>query len=75
MNVGVSLFLIATGAVLTWAVNAEVSGLELDVVGIILLIVGVIGLFLSLMFWSSFAPFGRRGEERTVVRDREREVL
>lgn len=70
MTVGVSLFLIAVGAVLTWAVNAEVQGLDLDVVGIILLIVGVIGLFLSLLFWSSFAPFGRR-EERTVVRDRE----
>jgi hypothetical protein len=44
-------------------------------VGIILMVVGVIGLLMSLMFWSSFAPFRR--EDRTVVRDRvhDREVL
>jgi Domain of unknown function (DUF6458) len=70
MGIGVSLFLIAAGAILAWAVNAEVEGLDLNVVGVILLIVGALGLLLSMLFWSSFAPFGRR-EERRVVEDRE----
>ena len=59
MGIGVSLILFAIGAILTWAVNYEVSGLDLDVVGIILMTVGVIGLVMSLLFWSSFAPYAR----------------
>ena len=70
VGIGVSLFLIAVGAILAWAVNVEASGVDLNTVGVILMVVGVIGLLLSMLFWSSFAPFGRR-EERTVVRDRE----
>jgi hypothetical protein len=70
MGIGVSLFLIAVGAILTWAVEVESEGINLNTVGVILLIVGVVGLLLTLLFWSSFAPFGRR-EDRTVVRDRE----
>ncbi len=68
MGIGVSLFLIAVGAILAWAVDAEVSGLDLDTVGVILLIVGIVGLVLSLLFWSSFAPFRR---DRTIVQDRD----
>ena len=48
MSIGVSIFLIATGAILRYAVTAEVSGIELETVGLILLIVGVIGLVISL---------------------------
>ena len=70
MGIGASLFLIAVGAILAWAVEVEVSGLELETIGVILLVVGAIGLVLSMLFWSSFAPF-RRTEDRTVVRDRE----
>jgi hypothetical protein len=70
VGIGASLFLIAAGAILAWAVEFESEGIDLNTVGIILLVVGVIGLLLSMLFWSSFAPFGRR-EERTVVRDRE----
>ncbi|MBA2312167.1 MAG: hypothetical protein H0V97_05110 [Actinobacteria bacterium] len=69
MGLGASLFLIAVGAILTWAIEFETSGIDLNVVGVILMIVGVIGLLMSVLFWSSFAPFRR--EERTVVRDRE----
>ncbi len=72
MGIGVSLFLLAVGAILAWAVDVETSGFNLDTVGVILMIVGGLGLLLSLLFWSSFAPFGgARREERTVVRDRE----
>ena len=69
MGIGVSIFLLAVGAILTFALNAEVSGINLDTVGIILMVVGIIGLVMSAMFWSSWGGFSRT--ERTVVRDRE----
>jgi Domain of unknown function (DUF6458) len=72
MGIGVSLLLIAVGAVLAFAVNATVSGLEVHTVGWILLAVGAFGALLSLLFWSSWggwgAADGARGR-RTVVRD------
>jgi hypothetical protein len=71
MGISASLILIAAGAVLAWAVNAEVSGLDITTVGVILLVVGAVGLLLSLMFWSSWGGFsGFAGERRVVVRDR-----
>jgi hypothetical protein len=48
MSIGVSIFLIAAGAILRYAVTAEVSGVELQTVGLILMIVGIIGLVISL---------------------------
>ena len=67
MGIGTSLFLIAVGAILYFAVNADISGLEISTVGIILMVVGVIGLLISLFFLSSW----RRGPgEGTVVRER-----
>jgi hypothetical protein len=54
MGIGVSLILIAVGAILTWAVDAHVSGLNVNVVGVILMIVGLIGGVFSLAFWSSW---------------------
>jgi hypothetical protein len=72
MGIGVSLFLIAVGAILTFAVNVTTSGFNIDTVGIILMIVGGLGLILSMLFWSSFAPFRRdRVATGTVVRERE----
>jgi hypothetical protein len=67
MGIGVSLVLIAAGAILTWAVSAEASGIDLQTVGVILLVVGIIGAVLSLVFWSSWGGFGGR---ETVVRER-----
>ena len=64
MGLGVSIFLIAVGAILTWAVNATVSGLELQTIGVILMVVGALGLVLSMIFWSSWGGF--RGERRTT---------
>jgi hypothetical protein len=54
MGLGVSLILIAVGAILTWAVDAQVSGLNVNAVGVILMIVGLIGGLFSLAFWSSW---------------------
>ena len=64
MGIGVSIFLIAVGAILTWAVNASVSGLELTTIGVILMVVGALGLVLSMIFWSSWGGFG--GTRRTT---------
>ncbi|HZQ28505.1 MAG TPA: DUF6458 family protein [Acidimicrobiales bacterium] len=69
MGIGVSIFLIAVGAILKFAITARASGVDLGTVGMILMIVGAIGLLASLIFWSSFSPYGRRDE--VVVRDRE----
>ena len=60
MGISFSIFLIAIGAVLAWAVSAEVSGIDVQVAGVILVVVGVIGLFASLVFWSSWGGFGGR---------------
>ena len=68
MGIGTSLFLIAIGAILYFAVDADVSGLEISTIGIILMVVGVIGLLISLFLISSAR---RATTDRTVVRDRE----
>ena len=66
MGIGVSLLLIAVGAILIWAVEAEVSGVDITTIGWILLIVGIAGALLSMVFWSSWGGFNRR---ETVVRE------
>jgi Domain of unknown function (DUF6458) len=48
MSIGFSIFLIAVGAILRYAVTASVSGIELETVGLILMIAGIIGLVISL---------------------------
>lgn len=63
MGVGVSLFLIAAGAILAFAVTGEVSGIDIEIVGWILLGVGAFGLLLSLIVLS------RRRREAYVVDD------
>ena len=68
MGIGTSLLLIAVGAILYFAVNADISGLEISTIGLILMVVGIIGLVISLFFLSSSR---RSATERTVVRDRE----
>ena len=71
MGIGSSLFLIAVGAILAFAVNADVSGIEISTVGIILMIVGVIGLLISLFFLGERRADRAVVVERPVVRDRE----
>ena len=60
MGIGVSLILIAVGAVLAFAVHVSTSGFNVHTIGWILLIVGAIGALLSLVFWSSWGGFGGR---------------
>jgi uncharacterized protein DUF6458 len=48
MGIGTSIFLIAVGAILRYAVDVTVEGVEIDTVGLILMVVGIIGLVISL---------------------------
>jgi predicted membrane channel-forming protein YqfA (hemolysin III family) len=79
MSIGASIFLLVIGAILTFAVNVSTEGFNINTVGIILMIAGVVGLLLSLLFWSNFSPYRRRTttvypeehvvEERRIERD------
>ena len=64
MGIGVSILLIAAGAILAWAVNiGTTSGISLHTIGYILLGVGLFGVVMSMIFWSSWGGPGgaRRG--------------
>jgi len=71
MGIGVSLFLIAVGAILAFAVNAAVDGLELDTIGWILMGVGALGVLLSLIFWSTWGGWGGATRRETIVEERD----
>lgn len=60
MGIGASIFLVALGAILAFAIEFEAEGINLDTVGVILMVVGGAGVLLSLMFWSSWGGFRRR---------------
>jgi hypothetical protein len=70
MGIVLSLLLIAVGAVLAFAVSVDLPNWDLQMTGYILMIVGGIGVILSLIFWSSWGGFGRR---TTVVESPEHE--
>lgn len=72
MGLSLSLVLAAVGAILIWAVDASVSGVSLTAVGVILLIVGCIGVVLSMIYWASWGGFGgtTRTRDTTVIQDR-----
>jgi len=67
MGIAASLVLIAIGAILTWAVQATVSGVDLDAVGVILMIIGGVGFLLSLFFWSTWGAAGVSGRRRSTT--------
>jgi hypothetical protein len=50
MTIGTSLFLIAVGAILRYAVTTHVSGINVHIAGLVLMIVGAVGLIISLYF-------------------------
>ncbi len=75
MGYGVSIFFLAVGAALTWAIDASVKGVDLQTIGVILMIVGGIGLLFSLLFLDSMMQRRRGGDvirrdviERDAVR-------
>jgi uncharacterized membrane protein len=70
VGIGTSIFMIAVGAILYFAVNADVSGLEISTVGLILMILGIVGLVISLFMVSAAS---RRGvaTDRPIARERD----
>jgi hypothetical protein len=67
MGLGVGILLAAVGAVLAFAVSATVSGVNIHAVGWILLIVGIFGVVLSMIFWSSWAGPGYFSSRRRTT--------
>ncbi|MEX2658483.1 MAG: DUF6458 family protein [Acidimicrobiales bacterium] len=67
MGIGVSVFLLAVGAILAFAIEVTTEGVNLNTIGIILMIVGAIGLLVSLVFVSSLTG---RGEDRVIREER-----
>ncbi|HEY2812335.1 MAG TPA: hypothetical protein VGJ03_02605 [Acidimicrobiales bacterium] len=69
---GTSLFLIAVGAILDFAVHptGDTHGLDINTIGLILMIIGIIGFFVSLIFWSSWGGFRSSRRRDTYVDDR-----
>jgi hypothetical protein len=61
MGIGVGLLLVAAGAILAFAVEKDLRGLDVQVVGVILIVVGLIGILLDLLLWHSWRPGYRRG--------------
>jgi Domain of unknown function (DUF6458) len=72
MGIGASVFLVAIGAILAFAVNASISGLDIAVVGWILMVAGIVGLALTLIVFAPRrnAAHGGVVEERRVYDDR-----
>jgi Domain of unknown function (DUF6458) len=71
MYIGTSILLIAVGAILAWAVTAEVAGVDVQTAGVILVVVGVIGLIASLFEQTIWADRRRRRTVEPEVRERE----
>lgn len=69
MGIGTSIFLIAIGAIFKFAVTATVSGISIATVGTILIIVGVVGLVISLVFLMQADRGAPVARERVVERD------
>jgi len=69
MGLGIGLLLAAAGAILAFAVSATVSGVNIHAIGWILLVVGLVGIALSLVFWSSWAGPGYWGTRRRTYID------
>jgi hypothetical protein len=67
MGLAISLILIAVGAILVWGVNAESTDFNVDAVGVILMIVGLVAFVLSLLLWRSWWGPGAFVSRRTYV--------
>ena len=70
MGIGTSIFMIAVGAILYFAVNADISGLEISTIGLILMILGIVGLLISL-FYTTMATRRDVPADRPVARERD----
>jgi hypothetical protein len=64
-----SLFFLAVGAILAFAVSATVEGIAIQTVGVILMAIGFLGILMAMLFMMSFSPFGRQTTVTTTTHD------
>ena len=67
MSIGIGIFLMVLGAILAFAVETDVPGINVNSLGVILLLIGMVAVLYSLLFWSNLTPWGRR---RIIARRR-----
>ena len=67
MGTGISIFFLAIGAILTFAVDTSVSGIDLDTIGVILMVIGLLGMLFSLVLWDNWNPRSYRGDDEVLV--------
>ena len=67
MGIVTSMFLIAVGAVMRFAVTVHGHGFNVHTTGVVLMIVGAVGAVLSIAFWASWGGFGHAGRQGTLV--------
>ena len=60
MRIGVGIFLMVLGAILAFAVETDIPGINVNTLGVILLLIGLVALLYSLLFWSTVTSWGRR---------------
>ena len=72
MATGISLFFLAVGAILTFAIDTNVSGVDIDTIGVILMVIGLLGMLFSLVLWDTWTP---RRRDDDVVLDHRRDVV
>ena len=60
MGIGIGIFLMVLGAILAFAVETHVPGINVNTLGVILMVTGFVVVLYSLLFWSSLTPWGRR---------------
>jgi hypothetical protein len=78
MTIGVGIFLMVLGAILAFAVQTNVPGINVNSLGIILLLIGLVAVLYSLVFWSNLTPWGQRSiiaRRRLVGGTRTEEVV
>ena len=78
MSIGVGIFLMVLGAILAFAMETTTPGINVNTLGIILLLTGLVVVLYSLLFGINLSPWSRRGfvaRRRTVVEERPVEVI
>jgi hypothetical protein len=68
MATGLSLFFLAVGAILTFAVETSVQGVDLDTIGVILMVIGLLGMLFSLVVFDTWTPRPRR-DDNVIIDD------
>jgi hypothetical protein len=73
MGIGVGIFLVAIGAILAFAVNVTTSAVNLETVGVILMLVGGTGVLLSLIYWNSWGGLSG-GSRHTEITESDQDM-